>query len=45
MIFNHVVALSANQSSTKDPDMKYLDTNVDPAEGCLAKDKWGQYTG
>ena len=23
--------------------MEYLDTNVDPADGCLAKDKWGQY--
>lgn len=24
--------------------MKYLDTNMDPADGTLAKDKWGQYT-
>lgn len=29
----------------QDTDMKYLDTNVDSADGCLAKDKWGQYTG
>lgn len=24
--------------------MKYLDTNMDPTDGTLAKDKWGQYT-
>lgn len=28
----------------QDTDMKYLDTNMDPADGTLAKDKWGQYT-
>ena len=50
--FSNVVAVSANQSSAQgtvvmnqDADMKYLDTNVDPADGTLAKDKWGQYTG
>jgi|GEM_PF-1604313 len=49
---SHVVAVSANQSSiqdtivmNQDTDMKYLDTNMDPTDGCLAKDKWGQYTG
>lgn len=49
--FSNVVAVSANQSSAQgtvvmnqDADMKYLDTNVDPADGTLAKDKWGQYT-
>lgn len=36
---SHVVAASANQSSTQDIDMEYLDTNVDSADGCLAKDK------
>lgn len=36
---SYVVAVSANQSSTQDIDMKYLDTNVDSADGCLAKDK------
>lgn len=43
---SHVVAVSANQSSTQDTvvmnqdaDMKYLDTNVDSVNGCLAKDK------
>lgn len=46
--FGNVVAVSANQSSAQgtvvmnqDADMKYLDTNVDPADGTLAKDKWG----
>lgn len=50
--FNNVSAVSAKQSSVQatvvmdqDTDMKYLDTNVDPADGTLAKDKWGQYTG
>lgn len=49
---SHVVAVSANQSSiqdtivmNQDTDMKYLDTNMDHTDGCLAKDKWGQYTG
>ena len=49
---SYVVAVSANQSSiqdtivmNQDTDMKYLDTNMDPTDGCLAKDKWGQYTG
>lgn len=49
---SHVVAVSANQSSiqdtivmNQDTDMKYLDTNMDSTDGCLAKDKWGQYTG
>ena len=48
--FSNVVAVSANQSSTQgtvvmnqDTDMKYLDTNVDPADGTLAKNKWGQF--
>ena len=36
---NHVVAASANQSSSQDIDMEYLDTNVDSTDGCLAKDK------
>lgn len=45
---SHVVAVSANQSSiqdtivmNQDTDMKYLDTNMDHTDGCLAKDKWG----
>lgn len=49
---SYVVAVSANQSSiqdtivmNQDTDMKYLDTNMDHTDGCLAKDKWGQYTG
>lgn len=49
---SYVVAVSANQSSiqdtivmNQDTDMKYLDTNMDPTDGCLTKDKWGQYTG
>ena len=49
---SYVVAVSANQSSiqdtivmNQDTDMKYLDTNMDPTDGCLAKDKWEQYTG
>lgn len=29
----------------QDTDIKYLDTNMDPTDGTLAKDKWGQYTG
>lgn len=44
---SYVVAVSANQSSiqdtivmNQDTDMKYLDTNMDPTDGCLAKDKW-----
>lgn len=50
--FNNVSAVSAKQSSAQgtvvmnqDTDMKYLDTNVDPADGTHAKNKWGQYTG
>ena len=37
--------VSANQSSSQGIDMKYLDTNVDSADGTLVKYKWGQYTG
>lgn len=43
---SHIVAVSANQSSiqvtivmNQDTDMKYLDTNMDPTDGTLAKDK------
>lgn len=36
---SHVVAASANQSSSQDIDMEYLDTNVDSADRCLTKDK------
>lgn len=43
---SHVVAESANQSSiqdtivmNQDTDMKYLDTNMDPTNRTLAKDK------
>lgn len=43
---SHVVAVSANQSSiqdtivmNQDTDMKYLDTNIDPTDRTLAKDK------
>lgn len=43
--FSHVVVVSANQSSSQGIDMKYLDTNVDSADGTLVKYKWGQYTG
>lgn len=43
--FSHVVVVSANQSSSQGIDMKYLDTNVDFADGTLLKYKWGQYTG
>lgn len=37
--------VSANQSSSQGIDMKYLDTNVDSADGTLVKYKWEQYTG
>ncbi len=50
--FNTVSAIQGEQTVNKgtvvmnqDTSIKYLDTNVDPADGTQAKDKWGQYTG
>ena len=50
--FSNVIALQGDQTVNKgtvvmnqDTTIKYLDTNIDPANGTQAKDKWGQYTG
>lgn len=50
--FSNVIALQGDQTVNKgtvvmnqDTTIKYLDTNIDPADGTQAKDKWGQYTG
>lgn len=36
---------TGTNAMNEESDIKYLDTNIDPADGTQAKDKWGQYTG